>query len=248
MMKKAPLIGITMSHSIKNGSPYDYVNRSYLNAVEMAGGIPVPLPNIPASLGIVRMCDGVIFTGGGDVHPKHYGEELNGTAEDSIEEDRDRIEKELFIHAKDVRMPVLGICRGIQSIAVFAGGTLIQDISSHKTAGVEKSGFNHRQAEDRHQPSHQIKIERGTKLFGIQGKETRNVNSLHHQAVKRIPEGWVVSALAEDGIIEAIEQPAQPFMLAVQWHPEELAAGNADDRKLFEALVSEAVNRAAPQN
>ncbi len=241
---KRPLIGITMSHSVKKGSPYDYVNQSYVHAVEMAGGVPVPLPNAGVSSELLTMCDGVLFTGGGDVHPKYYGEELAGTDPESVEENRDSVERDIFKQARASGIPVLGICRGIQTIAVFAGGTLIQDIASlqQKNGGGEPA-YSHRQSMDRHKPSHSITIRPGTRLHSIQEKETRDVNSLHHQAVNRVPDGWIVSAFAQDGIIEAIERPGQPFMLAVQWHPEELAPENADDFRLFEALVKEALNR-----
>ncbi len=245
-MKRLPLIGVTMSHSVRKGSPYDYVNRSYLNAVKMAGGIPVPIPNVDTSIALVGMCDGMLFTGGGDVHPKNYGEEVEGTDVESIEEARDDTERGIFNHAIEEGMPVLGICRGIQSINVFAGGTLIQDIGIHsrKTNG-GAAGLNHRQAEDRHKPSHSIRIKEGTVLHSIQRKGERRVNSLHHQAIGRVPDGWTVSAVAEDGIIEAIERPGPSFMMAVQWHPEELAAESEDDLRLFEALVSRSSEHSA---
>ncbi len=240
VMEKLPLIGITMSHSVRNGSPYDYVNRSYLNAVESAGGVPVPLPNVDAAAELVEMCDGILFTGGGDVHPKHYGEEINGTDPASVEEIRDSTERVIFNRVREKGVPVFGICRGIQSLNVFAGGTLIQDISLHSMkANGTHPAISHRQVEDRHHPSHSIRIKPGTRLYAIQGRETRNVNSIHHQAVLQIPDGWIVSALAEDGIVEAIERPGPSFMLAVQWHPEELAAESDDDHRLFKAFVSE---------
>jgi putative glutamine amidotransferase len=203
--------------------PYDYVR-----AIEEAGGRPLLVP--PSDKGIeetLDSLDGIVFSGGSDLDPAHYGEEAHPETS-GIHEERDRAELELMKAALDRDMPVLGICRGIQVLNVARGGNLIQ----HLPEIVGHEGH-------KHDPpgafiDHDVKIDRDTTLAKILG-DRHPVKSHHHQGLDAVGEGLRVSAHAEDGSIEGVEDPERRFAVGVLWHPE---AG--EDKKLFEALVEQA--------
>lgn len=238
-----PLIALTMS-SMKveppgKPVPVAFVNLPYLEAVERAGGIPVPIPNTPSGVELASMCSGIIFTGGGDVDPSFYGEKAEGTDISSIDVERDRTEKAIISLPFFSRMPVLGICRGIQSLAAFQGGKLIQDIPSAHRAEPGSKPIEHNQKGARNEFSHSVNMVKGSMLEGIFRTSSRMVNSMHHQALVSPPSGWRVSAFSEDGLIEAIEMPGEIFKVGVQWHPEELFKREELDSILFRTLVKE---------
>lgn len=231
-----PIIGITsyMKETGKGdlkqfGGKYVYISSCfYSEKVEIAGGSPVLLPVvIQDAAALADKLDGVVFSGGEDIEPKHYNENESG-AKDSCPQ-RDEMELRLFKAFYDARKPILCICRGVQLMNVFFGGNLIQDISANK------GYLEHARYDTPFDGVHSVSVLEGTlsrKLLG----EKFPVNSLHHQSVKELGEGLLVSAYAEDGIIEAIERPGyENFMLGVQWHPERL---NNDKLEVFKALVS----------
>jgi putative glutamine amidotransferase len=203
----------------------------------------------PASL---EGLDGLLLTGGSDVNPKLY-RQPRATESEPPEDARDELEMRLLKEALAADLPVLAICRGLQLLNVFHGGTLIQHVANVDTHRVKARD----KEPGRHPAAHSVQVKSGTRLAEITGAGEHQVNSRHHQAADKLGEGLVVSAIAPDGVTEAIELPDASFAVAVQWHPEDRVAVSEADRKLFEAFaqamaqrVSEpelAGHRAAPQ-
>jgi len=236
-----PAIGITCGReSAEDWAPAapgrlrDFLFQDYVTAVERAGGLPMILPPTAAVETFVETLsrlDGLLLTGGGDVSPILYGEKRTPEAK-GLDQQRDACETAALRDARKRGLPVLGICRGIQIMAVAFGGTLYQDLPS------EKEAFSgHWQQATRARHSHRVRVNRGSRLFRILEDACIPVNSRHHQGVKTVPAGFTVSASAEDGLVEALEDSAHPFFLAVQWHPEGTFDGDAPSRKIFEAFI-----------
>lgn len=224
-----PIIGVTTSVSDERKLT---LNLVYTRAVTAAGGVPVALPNDRCCADeIFSALDGVLFSGGGDIHGKYFGQPLHEKAA-SVSEERDEFELELFKLTQKARKPVLGICRGVQLINIAMGGDIFQHME------------NHSQTQERHETSHFADIYPNTFLHGFFKSEKIAVNSFHHQALDRLGEGLAVSAVSEDGYIEGVEyrEPREWFCVGVQWHPEEMLA---DPRgilqlELFKAFVEAA--------
>lgn len=228
-----PLIGISVRYDRQDGSYR--LKKAYVDAVETAGGAAVLLGGTAESAqGALPRLDGVVLTGGGDIEPHHFGEAPHA-ALGPLEPERDVYELELARLAHAQGVPVLGICRGCQVMAVSAGAGLYQDIPSQSP-----SEINHFQAEARAAMTHTVQILPGTRLREIIGQESIDVNSFHHQSARTVPHGQVQSAEAPDGILEGFEDPSHPFWIAVQWHPEDLYLHSDAARSLFTALVATA--------
>ena len=229
------LIGLSVNH--KEGT--SRIADAYVNAVVNAGGAPVliPLTNDSRVLDeILSKIDGLILSGGGDIHASFFNESVHPSVE-SCDLERDSYELYVIRKAVEKQMPVLGICRGQQALNVALGGSLIQDIPSQ----LPESTIRHNQAEERHIATHDVRIDPSSKLYQWLKQETIPVNSFHHQAVKNLAPGLETAATSEDGIIEAVESTEGKSILGVQWHPENLAiAGDDTMRTLFRHLVSEA--------
>jgi putative glutamine amidotransferase len=233
-----PLIGITCGSSSLDPTatnPQDRLNCAYSHAVSMVGGAPVILPNLPDRATIyayLDRLDGLLLSGGYDVCPRIFDEDI---LDETVEVDgpRDDAELPLIKAALERDIAIFAICRGIQSLNVCLGGTLYQDIPSQIP-----SGIRHSQREPRPETTHSIEIERGSRMAAIVGNVNINVNSMHHQALKDVGEGLEVVARAEDGVVEAAEMPGKRFVLAVQFHPEEMVGSSAGARGLFAALVN----------
>jgi putative glutamine amidotransferase len=202
----------------------------YLAAVRAAGLEPVTLT--PASRVDLDSIDGLLLTGGSDVDPARYGEERTIGCE-APDGERDEFEIRLVELALADRLPILAICRGIQLLNVALGGTLIQDLPTTALHRVR----NPDDPPGRHAVAHTIRVAPGTRLASIVGAGEFAVNSRHHQAVKRVAPSLMVSAVAPDGVIEAVEMPGDDFVVAVQWHPEDRVHVSEGDRKLFEAFA-----------
>lgn len=239
-----PLIGVTTSELRpgelatlrRHGEPPHAemaLGITYVRAIEAAGGIPVVMP--PLALadvpGLVARLDGLLLSGGPDLAPAAYDgpphPEL-GLTEPAL----DAFEYAVILEALRCNLPILGICRGAQALNVALGGGLHQHLP--EVVGDEVA---HRQSEDGRRPTHIVEIAAGTRLAGVLGTGRLAVNSFHHQAVHRLGSGLRVCARAQDGTIEGIEDPARPFVVAVQWHAEALEDGS-EQRFLFEELVA----------
>jgi putative glutamine amidotransferase len=209
--------------------------RRYVDRVTEAGGIPVLLPPVPDIAEAVGRLDGLMLSGGGDIDPARYGAEPAAEIT-HVREERDSAEFALLDAAASLQLPVLGICRGMQVINVARGGSLHQHLP-----GVV--------GHDGHAPTpgafgqHEVRVPPGSRLSQVLGggERTLTAPTHHHQGVDRLGKGLTATAWAEDGTIEAFEtDPAGPFLLAVQWHPEAGA-----DLSLFRALVAAAREHAA---
>jgi putative glutamine amidotransferase len=222
-----PIIGIT-----RNRRPADYEQ-----AIRVAGGEPKLLDweAVPPG-GALQGVDGLVLTGGGDVDPKHYGQTPSPHVE-LAEPGRDEFELALSRAALEGDLPILAICRGLQVLNVAAGGTLLQHVPDAVGEGIVHSTDN----KPKNEIAHQVRIAPGSALAGALGPrvmaiETCAVNSRHHQAVDAIAPGFVVSATAPDGIVEAIERSDRRFCVGVEWHPENFWA-TGEFAPLFEAFV-----------
>ncbi len=234
------IVGITcntLSES-KHSQARQSLNLAYLRAVEQAGAIPLILPNTMDAETAARyldVIDGLLLSGGADLSPALYGQAAHPTVTD-VEPDRDFTEFAIVQAAITADMPILAICRGIQTLNVALGGTLYQDLPSE-----HPSAIHHQQTEagiPRGQATHAIAIEAGTRLREIIGADRMETNSMHHQAIREAAVGLVISAYAPDGVVEAAEIPTARYILAVQFHPEETAPSDPLSQRIFSSFVA----------
>jgi len=239
-----PLIAVTCSS--KYDLPWglyappqrlDYLVEGYVRCVELAGGLPVGLPladDPDTAAAIVARTDGLILSGGPDIAPHRFNQEPKpGLGE--VDHRMDETELAAARAAVELGKPVLGVCRGIQLLAAALGGDLYQDIPTEVPGAL-----NHSQQADKAGLAHKVALQPGTRLHAIVGQDSLWVNSKHHQAVKTPPPGFVVSARSSDGLIEALERPEGPFLMAVQWHPEGTCHRDRSSLKIFQALIEAA--------
>ena len=229
-----PVIGVTMDYGDKPRQymlPYDYTT-----SIERAGGLPWPLPyktNLSLIPEIVDRLDGIVFSGGDDLDPTLYGEVLHPKCE-PIDPDRQCFELALIAEVERRRMPALGICLGCQLMNVHRGGSLIQFLPENERV----DALEHRKLNDDTR-RHSVRLEPGTRLAAAVGHEQITVNTRHKQAIARTGRGLRVIAKAPDGVVEGIEDPAYPFFMAVQWHPENLS-DRPEHLAPFQLLVTSA--------
>ena len=220
--KPRPLIGISA-----NTADIDLtLRRVYCDQIVRAGGVPMVLPPVDDAEVLINMLegiDGLVLTGGADYNPLWYGEQPEKELH-TINSTRDLPELLLTRLAFNRQIPILGICRGVQTMAIALGGNLVQDL---------KTPLKHSQDAPRSEATHSVTITEGSTLYGLYGQETF-VNSFHHQAVKDCGSHLHVVATAPDGVIEAVESTEQKALMGVQWHPEWMGD---EGLKLFEWLT-----------
>jgi putative glutamine amidotransferase len=231
-------IGITTSIFESPSGERIQLNAAYVEAVQLAGGVPVLLPphlEARALDDLVQNLDGVVLSGGGDVEPGLYGEKPHAAVA-GVCAKRDRFEFEIVRRAVDRRMPVFAICRGMQVMNVALGGTLYQHIPQAFGDVVQHNQVSAGYRRD--EVTHPVEVRPGTLLANVVGSGAVGVNSMHHQSVRALGMHLVPTARAADGVVEAVEAPALgDFVLGVQWHPEELVRGNEAARALFESFM-----------
>jgi putative glutamine amidotransferase len=236
----APRIGLTGITRAVSGTDRTGVNAAYVRAVVRAGGAPLILSPLAGTAHVEELLDaldGIVLTGGEDVDPAHYGHAPHPRLGD-VDAARDAFELALFRGAISRGLPVLAICRGIQLVNVALGGTLWQDIPSERPGALDHSPTSAR--DDR---THLVQIEPGSRLARALGTNRCTVNSFHHQSIRDLAPGLRVTGRAPDGEIEGVESnEPDPWLLAVQWHPEEFHGHDqAPDHGLFVALVRTAM-------
>jgi len=224
-MRSLPVIGVSGSIDAKERK--QYILRAYMKSVLKAGAIPVLLSmdmdekQITACL---ERLDGLMLSGGNDMDPTVFGESPVPTLK-QVNPLRDRFELRLIRAAYGLSMPVFAICRGVQTLNVALGGTLYQDLPTQYTAPNGDGAILHTQKSQAHHPSHRVNLAEGSPLRALYGAESVMVNSMHHQAIKKLAPPLTVCATAEDGVIEAVCDASRAFVWGVQWHPERMEKG-----------------------
>jgi gamma-glutamyl-gamma-aminobutyrate hydrolase PuuD len=235
----APRIAVSGVVRQWDGGDRTGVNAAYVRSVLAAGGVPVILSPLLGPSFAARALDGaegLLLTGGEDIDPAWYGTPQSPLCNPPSRE-RDLLELALFATARQRELPILGICRGIQLVNVALGGTLYQDIP-----GERPEGLDHNPKVSRTSRTHRVSLASGSRVAEALGTEAVSVNSFHHQAIRDLAPGLVASGWSDDQLIEAVESPPDsPWLLAVQWHPEEMYAElTAPERGLFRGLVKAA--------
>lgn len=237
-MRNRPVIGVLLDYEASGSfskRPYYALRTTYFDAVWKAGGLPVGIPYVAdARDDYLSSLDGLIVPGGFyPFPPEVYGRPANGEAVHP----RYAFERTLMTDALARDLPTLGICAGMQVMAVARGATIYADIANELDCAVDH--LNEKPAEEH---AHTVSIRTGTRLFDITGSSLINVNTAHNEALRDIPDGITVSARAPDGIVEAIELPDRRFAIGVQWHPEFFLEADDPNFRLFEHLVVAAGN------
>ena len=242
-MAGGPLVAVTATVRMDEGAPRVRLAAAYLSILERAGLTPVVLPpgqgtDADAAARVDRVLDavaGLVLTGGEDVAPARYGAAPSAHL-GRVSTERDATEIAAVLAARERRLPTLAICRGIQVMNVALGGTLVQDIASERPRAL-----GHDPDSPRRMRTHAIQVVPQSRMARALGATALTVNSVHHQAVDRVADGLVVTALAPDGVVEGVETPpGDPWWaVGVQWHPEEFVDDSAArDHGLFAAFAA----------
>ena len=244
MLDHRPVVAVTATEKDREGSLRVWVNAAYVRALEGAGLVPLVVPPLddPAhAASLLDRVDGLLLTGGEDVDPVRYGAAPHSAC-GVAHAGRDATELALVAAARERQLPTLAICRGIQLLNVALGGTLVQDLPSQRPGDV-----NHDPGASRWSRSHPVSVVESSRLAAAVGATRLDVNSFHHQAVDRTAPPLRVTAQAPDGTVEGVETPADDrwWVLAVQWHPEELTGDAREwDRGIFRAFAERVVKYA----
>ena len=234
-----PFIGVSGNILRDNGGAYvdllrSYVNHDYPRSIEEAGGIPVIIPftkNLDVARETVAKLDALLLSGGHDVSPLNYGEEpLQGLGD--VFPERDQFDFALLKAAEEKQIPIFCICRGIQILNVYRGGSLYQDLKYDENCTIK-----HSQNQTPALGTHTVDIEFESKLASAIGRSTWITNSHHHQTCRNIGESLVVTGRAKDGTVEALEDTSRPWFVATQFHPEMMHVKDVHAKTLFKAFV-----------
>lgn len=241
---KRPLIGVTAGEVFNRDYPWSPVTygqrHTFSDAIIEGGGVPIIIPltkNTEVIDEISDRLDGLLLSGGNDIDPSQYGEKPGPRLLDPSVF-RDSVEKQLLKNALAKDIPILGLCRGMQFLNVYHGGTLYQDISVDLPGSMNHESSN--EAQDIEHKAHYITIDKKSKLYKIVGLNTIDVNTHHHQSVKKLGKGLRATAISQDGIIEALETDDDRFIIGIQAHPESLGRVIPNWVKLFEGLAEAA--------
>ncbi|MDO4662759.1 MAG: gamma-glutamyl-gamma-aminobutyrate hydrolase family protein [Tissierellia bacterium] len=240
---RKPIIGISGSILEDNGGYFpgykkSYVSEYFVESVSSNGAVPIILP-ITTDIDIIKkqisLIDGLILTGGHDVSPLFYNEEPKLKLGRTLY-DRDFFELNLLKFSIEKDIPILGICRGMQLMNVYFGGSLYQDTSYQKDFYIK-----HNQVYDPPVPTHSVDIIKGTKIYDIFKKDSLLVNSFHHQMINKLADPFIKSSSSKDGCIESIEHKDKDFLIGVQWHPEMLHKSTPIMNNIFKKLIEKSL-------
>ncbi len=236
MTPRRPLVGITCNYEPNKEYPgrKDACNQQvgYFLALDGAGALPVLIPAVEDREKLaeyLERLDGIVFSGAMDIPPDRYGSPAHPRT-DRMSEQRIRFEWPLAQLALASPMPILGICGGLQMLSTVTGGTLFQHVPDRYGDKIVHSSGKPEDAR------HEVNVEPGSRIAAMLAARAR-VNSAHHQAVDKLGEGFIISARADDGVIEAIERPGERFVVALQWHPER-CMDLPGQKEIFAAFVS----------
>ncbi|RXI96393.1 gamma-glutamyl-gamma-aminobutyrate hydrolase family protein [Anaerobacillus alkaliphilus] len=238
--KSKPIIGISSTVEQHNNIPSVHVHDKFIQAVMKGGAIPVVIPIGPVELVEIwiSMCDGLLLSSGEDIDPSSF----NANPSPQIQKTnlkRDKLEMALIQEALKQKKPILAICRGITMLNAAIGGTVIQDIPS-----TIQNAINHYQQAERPEPTHDVHLERTSRLAQIFNQEKFRVNSMHHQAIDVLSPMLKVVAIAPDGVIEAVEGTDPTHLIwGIQWHPEEMAEEDTTMLRLFKEFTIECLKK-----
>jgi putative glutamine amidotransferase len=246
-MARRPVIGIATQTlaAVPGVRPQCWVmGHSYIEELRKVGGIPWIIPLVPHDTETLQhifdRLDGVFITGGVDVDPCRYGESKLPLCGET-DPDRDAVEIALLKHALERNLPILAVCRGIQILNVTCGGTLYQDVTAQVPSAMKHDYFPTPEQPSRKYLAHDITVKSGSRLGRILRDPVVPVNSMHHQAIKDLAPNLAATAFAADGIIEAVEGLDERYLIAVQWHPEELTETHPGMARLFSTFAEAAI-------
>jgi len=236
-----PLIGLTPSYYDHEEMDRSILGKSYTDSVQRAGGLPVIIPPIIEHddlTQLIQKLDGIILTGGNDLHPKYYGESNDPLTPKPFHLRRGEHDRHIFEYIWEHKIPTLAICLGMQEVNVFLGGSLYQDIPAQtKNPLVHKIG-------DWFEARHEVTLTEGSFLHKLTGQLSVEANSAHHQAVSEIPEALRVTGRSGDNLIEVLEPNDKSMpLVAVQWHPES-ETNDIIGIDLFKWLITESSKQA----
>ena len=210
------------------------ISPDFIKEISALGAIPMVLPSVTDNddllMDALSLCNGVIFTGGPDVRPSYFGEEIIPSC-GAISDERDAFELKLYKMALELDKSILGICRGVQVMNIGSGGDIYQDIYSQMGTKLVHHTLDGKKA------FHSVTVSAdAVEMFGYSAN-CFVTNSYHHQNVRRLGEGFEAFGFTEDGLIEAIYMPSRRFVAGVQWHPEKRSSGDADSFRIMEKFI-----------